>query len=345
MNAMSENKTEHVRLSEAEIAKLVTEFLLAQQLSRAQAESLATLLTAAQRDGSLSHGLQRLPGTLDTMAHSRFNKQADPVVQKLTPVVIQVDAQYGFSCLAAERGLPDLISAACDFGVSVLKVNHGFHSTALWPLVERAATSGVVAMSMNPSYGWVVPSGGTKPLLGTNPMAFAWPRPDKRPYVFDFATSAAARADIAMCRNEGRAIPLGWGVDSDGQATTDPAAVLAGAMLPFGGHKGSAIATMIELMAGPMIGDQSSRQSQAFDANADAAPCHGELFIAFSPELMGGADALQKAEAIFDGFDEQEARLPGNRRYAIRDENERLGVPVSVALLERIHTLMPGNRG
>ncbi|MCQ9618094.1 Ldh family oxidoreductase [Paenalcaligenes niemegkensis] len=331
----------HIWFSEVEVRELISTFLLAQGLNQPQVDSMANMLTAAQRDGSLSHGLQRLPGTLDTMAHPRFNKQADPQVQNITPVLTRVDAHHGFSCLAAERGMSSLISSARDFGVGLLAVNNGFHSTALWPLVEQAANSGVAAMSMNPTHNWVVPSGGRSALLGTNPIAFAWPRPNSRPYVFDFATSAAARADIAMARNKQQQIPDDWGLDRNGQATTDPAEVLAGSMLPFGAHKGSAISTMIELLAGPMIGDRSSYQSKQFDADADAAPCHGELFIAFSPELTGGPDALHEAEAIFNGFTDQGARLPGNRRYQARDTSARMGIPVSVALMNRIRSLIP----
>ncbi|KAA0890783.1 Ldh family oxidoreductase [Pusillimonas sp. ANT_WB101] len=330
-----------VRLPEENIRELVVKFFLAHHLNQPQAESMANMLTAAQRDGSLSHGLQRLPGTLDTMAHPHFNKQAEPVAERITSVFTRVDAQNGFSCLAVERGLPNLTESAREFGVGILAIRNGFHSTALWPLVEKAASLGVAVMSMNPTHSYVVPTGGSKALLGTNPMAFAWPRPNKRPYVFDFATSAAARADIAMRKNAGQQIPVGWGVDKDGQATTDPAAVLAGAMLPFGSHKGSAISTMIELLAGPMIGGRTSRDCMQFDQGADAAPCHGELFIAFSPELISGPEAMQSAENLFSGFNEQEARLPGDRRYAIRDVSAREGIPVSTSLLNRILALIP----
>src|SRR5690606_32945026 len=130
------------------------------------------------------------------------------------------------------------------------------HSTALWPVVEEIAAHGLAALSMNPTHDWVAPAGGVAGALGTNPLAFARPRPDPPPYVFDFATSAGARAEIALHRQQGRALPPGWGLDAHGRPTTDPAAVLAGAMLPFGGHKGSALATMIELLAGPFIGDR-----------------------------------------------------------------------------------------
>jgi delta1-piperideine-2-carboxylate reductase len=330
-----------IRMTEAEVLELAGSVLRAQGLSADHAASVARILMAAQRDGSLSHGLQRLPGTLDTIGHPRFNRTPDPRPEDVTAAITRVDAQYGFSCLAVERGLPSLIEKARTLGVAILAVNNGFHSTALWPVVEAIADAGLAAVSMNPTHSWVAPSGGSKGLLGTNPLAFAWPRPHARPYVFDFATTAAARADIAMHRQAGRTVPEGWGLDPDGNATTDPAAILAGAMLPFGGHKGSALATMIELMAGPFIADRLSRQSMQFDAGAKAAPCHGELILAFSPVIMGSGNALNEAEDLFAGFAEQDARLPGDRRYRQRALSERDGIAVSKQLLQRIRDLPP----
>lgn len=334
------SSTEVQLMTEDEVLSLAQGFLMSHGLNAAQAASVAMMLGAAERDGSLSHGLQRLPGTLETMAHPQFNKNADPQPEGKTTAFTSVDADFGFSCLGAERGLAGLIASAKALGIGILTVRNGFHSTALWPVIERIAEQGLVALSMNPTHAWVAPAGGTKGLLGTNPMAFAWPRAKHPPYVFDFATTAAARADIALARDQSRPIPEGWGLDPNGNPTTDPAQVLAGVMLPFGGHKGSALATMIELMAGPMIGDMSSRQSMDFDQGARAAPCHGELILALSPELIGGAGAVSQAEDIFAGFAAQNARLPGSRRYAIRAENIENGIPVSTTLLGRISALM-----
>ncbi|WP_343312657.1 Ldh family oxidoreductase [Brucella sp. BE17] len=329
-----------VRLPEKKLVTLAVDFLSSRGLNEPQVHSLVGILIDTQRDGSRSHGLQRLPGTLDTMAHPQFNKNADPRPESISPAFVRIDAQFGFSCLAAERGIVALIEKARHLGIALLAVNNGFHSTALWPLVERIAQAGLVGLSMNPTHSWVAPAGGTKGLLGTNPIAFAWPRHDKNPYVFDFATTEAARADIAMYRSAGKEIPDSWGVNSNGQPTTDPAEVLAGAMLPFGGYKGSAIATMIELLAGPMIGDRTSQMSKEFDQGADAAPCHGELFLAFSPEILGGANGDAQAEKLFAGFAAQSARVPGERRYKIREQSARDGIAVSKELLERIQGLM-----
>lgn len=337
---------DEIFLSWEEVLDLARGFLTAHGLSQAQAHALAVCLCKAQRDGCRSHGLQRLPGTLETMAHPGFNRNSDPVPESLTPAITRVDADYGFSILAAERGLPLLMASARQTGIAVLAINNGFHSTALWPVVEEIAAHGLAGLSMNPTHDWVAPAGGTSGALGTNPIAFSWPRPDGQPYVFDFATTAAARADIALARQEGRVLPQGWGLDRQGRPSTDPAAVLAGAMLPFGGHKGSALATMIELLAGPFIADRTSRQSADFDKGARAAPCHGELVIAFDPGLIGaalgkGRDTSDAAEDLFARIEQQGARLPGARRYAARSVSERDGIGIPKPLYEKILSMMP----
>ncbi|MCC0297178.1 Ldh family oxidoreductase, partial [Pseudomonas aeruginosa] len=78
-------------------------------------------------------------------------------------------------------------------------------------------------------------------------------------------------------------IPLGWGVDEQGEPTTDASAALRGAMLTFGGHKGSALAAMVELLAGPLIGDLTSAESLAYDEGSRSSPYGGELLIAIDP--------------------------------------------------------------
>jgi LDH2 family malate/lactate/ureidoglycolate dehydrogenase len=196
---------------------------------------------------------------------------------------------------------------------------------------------------MTPSHSWVAPAGGTKPVLGTNPIAFGWPRGKDRPYVFDFATSVIARGDIALHKLADKPMPAGWGVDSEGNSTTDAAAALSGAMLTFGGHKGSALSTMIELLAGPLIGDMTSRQSMEFDGGVKAAPCHGELIIAFDPKLLGGGagtDNHASAEALFAAFVDQGARLPSQRRYEARQRSMKDGVRVPRELYDRIQSLL-----
>src|SRR5690606_28751566 len=113
------------------------------------------------------------------------------------------------------------------------------------------------------------------------------------------------RGEIELKRRAGKPLPEGWAIDVEGRATTDPEAALVGAMLPFGGHKGSAISTMIELLAGAMIGDLTSPEVLDFLGTTTLAPFHGELIIAFSPKIFATGrpgDPFARAETLFDAI-------------------------------------------
>jgi len=235
------------------------------------------------------------------------------------------------------------VRAAGTLGIAALSINNCFHFSALWPEVEVIASEGLAALAMTPSHSWVAPAGGTKPVFGTNPIAFAWPRPGTFPFVFDFATSAIARGDIELHRRTGKDIPLGWAVDEAGQPTTDPAAAMRGAMLTFGGHKGSALSAMVELLAGPLLGDLTSLESQKFDEGVGATPCHGELIVAFNPDIFAAgrrAEGERYAEAMFDAIVGQGARLPSQRRFEARARSEVEGVEVGAQLYADVLALI-----
>src|SRR5690606_14423505 len=127
-------------------------------------------------------------------------------------------------------------------GIDLLAIHDSHHFAALWPDVEPYAHEGLVALTFVNSMACVVPHGGKRPQFGTNPIAFAAHRENGEPIVFDLATSAMAHGDIQIAAREGRALPPEHGVDRDGKPTCDPSAILdGGALLPFGGHKGSAL--------------------------------------------------------------------------------------------------------
>ncbi|HTM76891.1 MAG TPA: Ldh family oxidoreductase [Devosia sp.] len=319
-----------ITLTLAEIHALAVTILAKAGLSPEQAAPVAQIITDAQRDECHSHGVYRLPGCVQTIVSPHFVRDAVPVVRDTSPAVTHVDAGFGYSLLAFETGLPMLLAKTKAVGVGVLAINNCFHFSALWPEIEAITAHGLAAIAMTPSHSWVAPAGGTRPVLGTNPIAFGWPRGTEHPYVFDFATSAIARGDIALHQRAGKALPEGWALDAAGRPTTNPAAALAGAMLTFGGHKGSALSTMVELLAGPLIGDMTSMESMAFDGGTKAAPCHGEIIIAFDPGLLGGDRGVQtaRAEQLFAAFIDQGARLPSQRRYAARAHSTVHGVRI-----------------
>lgn len=320
-------------LSFETLRERIEQIFLRAGMNAVQAGALSRAIAAGERDGCKSHGIYRIEGVLRTLKAGKVSGTAEPqIVGGDDGAIVRVDARGGFSNPAFELGVPVLAERAKRLGLAALVVNDCTHFAALWPEVEAVTEHGLAAMVMCPSYATVAPAGGTRPLLGTNPFAFGWPRPGRAPYVFDFATSVAARGEIELHRRAGNQLPEGWAIDTDGQPTTDPEAALAGAMLPFGGHKGSAISTMIELLAGIMIGDLTSPEVLDFLGTTTLAPFHGELVIALSPEKFAAGrsgDPFARAELLFEAIQGQGARLPSQRRFAAREKSLADGIPLS----------------
>ena len=333
-----------VTLSLAELHTLALDVLRHHGVSEPHAQAMARVMVAGQRDACHSHGLFRLLMCVQSLRDGRVSRDAEPLVTQRSPVVVAVDAQAAFSPLAFEIGSRHLVEKVRACGMGALVINNCFHFSALWPEVEQLTEHGLCALAMTPAHACVAPAGGRSAVFGTNPLAFGWPRAGAHPYVFDFATSAVARGEIELYRRSGRALPTGWGLDEDGEPCTDAATVLQrGAMQTFGGYKGSALASMIELMAGPLIGDLTSAQSLALDGRLGGAPQHGELILAFDPRFFSGRDpALDQAgaEALFAAITGQGARLPSQRRFEARARSQIHGVQVARTLHADILALM-----
>lgn len=334
--------TQTINLTQNEIESLSLNVLSHYGLNRQHAEAITRVVVAGQRDDCQSHGIYRLLDCVNTIQAGKVNLAAQPVREDSVGAIVKINADFGFSPLAFEVGVEPLAQIARQFGMGALVINHCVHFSALWPEIETLTEKGLVALAMTPSHAWVAPAGGKQPTFGTNPIAFGWPRPGPYPYVFDFATSEIARGDIELHRRNGKSIPLGWGIAPDGQPTTDPAQAMAGAMLTFGGHKGSALSTMVELLSGALIGDWLSSESLAYDDGAKASPCHGEIIFAFDPAMFGDLAASQsRAEKLFTSITSQGARLPSQRRYAARERSRTHGIDVPRALYEDILALVP----
>ncbi|MBN9071118.1 MAG: Ldh family oxidoreductase [Rhizobiales bacterium] len=305
-----------------------------------QAGAIARVITAGERDACKSHGIYRIEGALRTIKAGKVEPGAVPELEPGSAgAIVKVDAKGGFANPAFELGLPVLAERARSCGIAALVLHDAVHFSALWAEVEALTEIGLAGIAMCPSYATVAPAGGSKPLLGTNPFAFGWPREGRPPYVFDFATSVAARGEIELHRRAGKPLPEGWAIDAEGRPTTDPQAALAGAMLTFGGHKGSAIATMIELLAGVMIGDLTSPEALAQLGTTTLYPAHGELILAFAPQAFAAGrpgNPLMRAETLFEAIMGQGARLPSQRRFTARAASERDGIRLSAMEVEQL---------
>mgnify|MGYP006088054213 FL=1 len=309
-----------VSLTLDEIFDLAKKTLLANGCDEETSSILSDLLMKAERDGSLSHGLFRLPAYVSGLKSGKINGKGKPEVKKISESVIKV---LGNNCLAPivlNKGLPELIKAAKENGVAVLAINNSHHMAAMWPETEILAEAGLVAFACTSYKPAVAPAGAIKPLFGTNPISFAWPRPGKTPVVFDMATASMAMGEVQVAKREGHKVPIGTGLTKDGKKTTDPAEIVdGGVLLPFGGYKGSGIAMMVELLAGALVGDNFSFETATKDNNDGGPPSGGEFILAMSPEKISDSEWNKHANEFFNKMKSFEGvRLPGERRHKNR---------------------------
>ena len=337
--------TDTVTMSVAEIHQLAQQVLAANGCDDANANAIATTVSTAERDGSESHGLFRVPGYVGSMRSGKVNGSANPQHEVVTPAVIRMNGDNGYTPLAIERGIPILAEAAKTYGIAAMPIVNTYHFAALWPETEALANQGLVGMAFTAYKPKVAPSGAKEALFGTNPISVAFPRPDFTPWVFDMATSSRALGDIQIAARDGHNVPIGTGLNSNGEPTTDPAQIAnGGVLLPFGEHKGSAIATMVELFAAGLTGEQFSYEAGETDVEDGGPARGGELLLALSPEIIAdGGDSNSNWQTHCEAFFDRLAglngvRLPGQRRHANR--NDMQPRQVNAGLLDQIRNLI-----
>ena len=229
----------------------------------------------------------------------------------------------------------EAIRIAREFGISFVGTCNTSTSTgAIGYYAEKMAAEGFIGIVMAGSPKAMTIAGGIDPVFGTNPIAIAVPT-DTEPLVLDMATAAMAWFGIIEARNRNEFLPIGVAVDSLGQATTDPATALEGAIMPFGGHKGSGLAMMIELLTGPLVG-------AGIVGDEDAASNRGMAFIAIQPSALGAEGTFKHAVSTLktrlkqsrrqDGV--EEIRLPGEHARQKAEETTARG---TLELDQRLH--------
>ena len=326
-------------LSLDEIYNLAKKTLLFNGCDEENANILSDTIMRAERDGSLSHGLFRLPAYVASLKSKKVNGKARPEVKKISPSVIKVLGNSAFAPMVLKVGLPELIKLAKETGVAVLAITNSHHMAALWPETEAVADEGLVGFACTSYKPMVAPAGAKKALFGTNPISFAWPRPGKTPVVYDMATAAMAMGEVMVAARDGHKVPLGTGLNKDGKETTDPKEITkGGVLLPFAGYKGSAIAMMVELLAGALVSETFSYETAASDNNDGGPPKGGEFILAISPDKITSSGWDKHADEFFSKMKSMEGvRLPGERRHKNRlDKGPR---NINVELVAKIKTL------
>jgi delta1-piperideine-2-carboxylate reductase len=317
-----------LRISFAELSALLRDVFVNAGVTVDHATILGENCAMCERDGSLSHGVFRIPGYLASLRSGWVDGQAIPVVQKAASAYLRVNARNGFAQPALAAARLQLTDMARDAGAAVLAIRDSHHFSALWPDIELFAVEGFVAIAVVGGLACVAPAAGAKPQFGTNPIAFAAPVAGGNPLIFDQSTSAISNGDLRIAALKGATIPEDAGVDRFGQPSVDPQAVLdGGALLPFGGYKGASIALMVEILAAALTGGQFSHEVDFSGYPGAETPRTGQLIIVINPERGNAGDMAKRvAELLSTLRAGGVSRLPGDRRYARRAESDRDGI-------------------
>lgn len=312
-----------------EVEDISTRMLVSSGASALQARSTARSIRDAEADGIRTVGLSYLPTYCDHVACGKVVGDAVPAVAQPRPGVVAVDAHHGFCHPAFEAGAGALVPATRDCGVAMMSISHSYSAGVLGWFVEQLAADGLVALMFANSSSLMAAHGGSIPFFGTNPIAWATPRANGAPVVADLSSSTVAWVKVNAAAQAGEPIPLGWALDAAGNPTTDAHAALAGSMAPAAGHKGSALALLVDIMCGGVTGSSFSFEASGFGGMAGGPPDVGQLILAIDPQPTAGTGFLDRIETELTAMTDQPGvRLPGDRRLASRADAAEHGVEV-----------------
>jgi delta1-piperideine-2-carboxylate reductase len=333
--------TEAVRIAFDDLVSLLAAIFRRHGCADSVAQLLAENMATAERDGAESHGIFRIPGNLGSLDSGWVDGKAEFVIEDAAPGVLRGDGRNGFALPVLAAAREPLMAKAHTNGIALLTIRKAHHFGAVWPDIEPFAREGFLALAMINSMASVVPHGGRRKVFGTNPLGFAAPRANGDPLVFDQASSAMANGDVQIAAKEGRQLPPGAGVDRDGKPTMDPKAVLeGGALLPFGGHKGSSIAMMIEILGAALAGGDFSFEIDWSDYPGAATPNGGQTYILIDPGKGGSRAFASRIETLIaEMHNAGQQRLPGDRRYANRRRADDDGIPLDRADYDNLRQL------
>lgn len=331
---------ETVTVQPKKLHELIQAKLIKAGLKADQADTVAEHLVFADASGIHSHGAVRVDYYAERIAKGGITLDPDITFEKTGPSTGIVHGDNGVGHYVALQGLEYAIHQAEESGAAVVGIKRLSHCGALSYYVKRAAEKNLIAISMCQSDPMVVPFGGSENYFGTNPIAFAAPREQGAPVVFDMATTVQAWGKILDARSKDQSIPNNWAVDADGKPTTNPHDVQG--LLPMAGPKGFGLMMMVDVLSGMLLGLPFGKHVSSMYADLTEKRNLGQLFILIDPQrftdlasfkhsietMIGELHATKSAE----GFNQ--VYYPGEINQINYDRYMKEGIPIAQAVFD-----------
>ncbi|MBT3377662.1 MAG: Ldh family oxidoreductase [Lentisphaerae bacterium] len=275
------------------------------------AKCLVEHMLTADLWGRTSHGLSVRYEQMLRLAKAGVG-ESHPRLDRDLDAVALIDGCGGFGYVAAKRCLAELTARVRDHGLAAVALRGARHTGMMGYYADQAARAGIVTLAFAHCRPLMAPAGGARARLGTNPLTFGFPA-SPHPIIVDTATSAISYGDLMVAEQRGTPIPPGKALDGDGRWTCDPRAARKGALVPFGEHRGGALAVAVQCLAGVLT---SAAVFPAPDTD------YGLLMVGLRKGLFSDDDTYDAAVAEFvSGYLEtpelpgETVRLPGAKRY------------------------------
>lgn len=304
----------------------------------ADADVVADNLTDAHLRGVDSHGVTRLIQIyVERVEAGIINPHPNMTVADDAPSIALLDADNGLGAVAGTRAMKLCIEKARSAGAAWVGVRNSNHFGACAYYTNQIAAAGMIGIGMTNAPPTMAPWGGIEPYFGTNPICFSAPTRSGLPISVDMATSVAARGYVLLAAAKGEPIPSGWAQDKRGRPTTDAQAALEGTVLPMAGHKGYALALMVDVLCGVLTGAGFGKLLGQLYGELDRPQNVGHLLGAidigrFIPLEQFYDRVGQLAEEVRSSpRGEGVARIyvPGDIEAAKEEQRRREGIPVA----------------
>ena len=328
---------DYVRYDANVLMRFASDVFAGAGLREPDADVIAADLVKANLRGLDSHGVSRMPMYVSRLKAAVVNPRPDIQVTQKAAAVSLVDGDDGMGFLAAHRATDEACRLASKVGIGMAGVRRSTHfgMGALYAL--QAIEKGFIAMVLTNSSPAIAMWGGKSPFLGAAPLAAGIPGGKYSPYVMDMSMTVIARGKIRLAAMRGEPIPEGLALDAEGYPTTDAAKAFEGVCLPFGGVKGSVLATMMDLMAGAFSGANFAGDVKSLYFDQSAPQNVGHLIFAIRPDLFM---TREEFEARMDLFYEkiktlpraagcEEILLPGEPEARREQQLRAEGIPVT----------------
>jgi uncharacterized oxidoreductase len=281
-----------IRVTAEQVRSLGVAILKAAGTPEDQARLVVGLLVRANLMGVDSHGIVRIPEYMVDIDSGKLKPGAPVNTIKESAATALLDGGWNFGQVAAMEAMETAAKKAQDHDLGMVGVINCNHVGRLADYVMAAAGRGMIGLMVVKTSSMVAPYGGTKRILGPNPLGIGVPVKGGRPFVLDMATSASAAGKVMVRKLKGETLPEGWIVDANGRPSTDPNDLFSGgSLLPFGGSKGYGLCVAVDILGGALTGlGCGTRMGGGYGSFA----C-GVLTLAIKPDCFAPAERFAEA--------------------------------------------------